>query len=163
MPLPTCTLGQFPWFLDLGSTNTQGNTPAEACSAMVGVNIGAGTWTSAQLGGPSGPTFCHAYGHPSSSFNGSFGAPVQVCEVASTPVDPDPPSGVNAVQIQALNGYVTITYVVGTQTVVVEPPPLTEEKLFDLLEAGGFLMLALLVVFCSRALLDLLRTDSIKD
>jgi len=161
MPLPTCTSGQAPWLLDLGSFSSQGNTADEACAGMVGIFTGGGTWTSAQIGGPSGPTVCHAYGHPSSSFNGGFAPPVEVCEPASSG-DPEPGTG-NAVQIEALNGYVTVTYVVGTQTVVVEPPPLTEEKLFDLLEAGGFLMLALLVVFCSRALLDLLRTDSIKD
>jgi len=58
---------------------------------------------------------------------------------------------------------VTLTYSVGTQTVIVEPPPLTEEKMQDMAEGAMLLMFALLVIYCSRALLDLLRADSIKD
>jgi len=159
MPLPICTSGQLPYLSGtVGTGGALGTSPADACQATA-------TWHNVNGYGPS---VVVSNTDAVCNFTASGGYPltysiVQVCEPSAPDPDPPPPGDVSAVQIQAVNGYVTLTYVVGTQTVVVEPPPLTEEKLADLMEAGGFLMLALLVVFCSRALLDLLRTDSIKD
>ena len=131
---------------------TVGATPSAACQQWASNNPG---WSVLSLEG----TTC-TLSHP--TYGPDSAQVVQVCDNNSSPPDPGPGDG-SAVQIQAINGYVTLTYVVGTQAVVVEPPPFTEEKMQDLSEGALLLMFALLVIYCSRALLDLLRADSIKD
>jgi len=156
MTLPVCNSGQPPFKLVYAGSYdmTTGLTPFLACDQWRINNAG---WSFVSLEGSTCVITHPTYGNDS-------GQIVQVCDPDYVPPDPDPtPGDATAVQIQAVNGYVTLTYVVGTQTVIVEPPPLTDEKLADMAEAGLLLMLALLVIYCSRALLDLLRMDTIKD
>lgn len=154
--MPTCQQGQLPFTTtNWGGAQITGGTAQEVCDNLANAHrtLTGSTWVCTSI---ESPYLWLGQAPPQKADAWIF---QQVCDPAPVGPNPDP----NSVQIEAVNGYVTLTYAVGTQTVIVEPPVLTEERMQDLAEGALLLMFALLVIYCSRALLDLLRADSIKD
>ncbi|MDO9015096.1 MAG: hypothetical protein Q7U84_10055 [Polynucleobacter sp.] len=80
--MSVCSPGQKPYQL-FNFPDLTGDSPAEACSGMVGYVFGGGTWTGASWG-----TTCVATGHSNPSSNGDWGGVVQVCDPESPGVTP---------------------------------------------------------------------------
>lgn len=160
--LDACASGQQPWAINplppMYPAGAVGNTQEAACAAMVGATLSGATWTSSAFTGGT----CHAFGHPGGSANGDWGVPVQVCEPGQLP--PDPETGTpGQVRIDAVNGHLQLTVGVGTQTIVVTPEPVSDERIADMGELFMLFLFAGLVVFCSRSLYDLVRSDTVRD
>ena len=160
--LDACASGQKPWAINPYPPNDPagavGDTQEAACAAMVGAMWAGATWTGWSFTGG----ICYASGHPNPSGNGSWSAPVQVCEPGQLPPDPEPGTP-GQIRIDAVDGHVGLTVQVGTQTIVVTPEPVSDERIADMGELFMLFLFAGLVVFCSRSLYDLVRSDTVRD
>ncbi|MBX3655210.1 MAG: hypothetical protein KF686_13585 [Ramlibacter sp.] len=161
--MSTCTSGQAPWrgyYLGSPFGDWSGSTPQAVCDAysdFYGI-AHADVTQPAQTPVPSlGESyFCD----PGEAGDGYYFDVQEVCQPGDGGATETPG---NAIAVTAQGGYVTVTFATGTQTVIVEPPPLDEDRIADIGIAFGALALALVIVYMSRALLDLLRTDPHRD
>jgi len=155
--MPQCSEGQQPWELRYGSVaggiTATGSSAAGACNNWFSANAYGG-WT---LQGFEG-NVC-TLNHP--SYGNDIGYVVQVCATGGGP-EPEPEIP-GQIRIDAVDGHVELTVQVGTQTIVVTPEPVSDERIADMGELFMLFLFAGLVVFCSRSLYDLVRSDTVRD
>jgi len=151
--LEQCAEGQHPWKLLYQGTYdlTTGLTPQQACQSWAAANNG---WSFVSIV----DNVCLI---TSPSYGDDTAQAVPVCESGSGPA-PDPGSPAQ-VRIDAVNGHLQLTVGVGTQTIVVTPEPVSDERIADMGELFMLFLFAGLVVFCSRSLYDLVRSDTVRD